>query len=152
MSTALHAGERRSDDPPDGRLEAGADPEQCSDGSTGRSDDARAGAFDDPRDRETPAVHVRNFDVTRRATLRLDIRDGDGVTRFERTFRLSPGRFEQETFALPAGEYAVEVRTTHGTRKTAAFRVGSDASGDLVVETDGGVVSVTDRLYGSQRV
>ena len=88
-------------------------------------------------------LHVRNFDVERRYTLRIEVRD-DG-TILERVPPWTERR--SETDRLSPGTYTVVASLDGGHRRVARCTIDDRPSNAVLIEVGSGTVSVTDGLY-----
>ncbi len=93
-------------------------------------------------------VFCRNYDLYRRYTLAVTVRDGEDDARFEPAFVLRPGQAESVCGVLPAGTYGVTVAFEESRRKTRSLRVSPDPDHTIHVEVGNGVLSLTEGLYG----
>lgn len=90
-------------------------------------------------------LHVRNFDVERRYTLRIEVRDDETV--LEREYRLGPGERRSETDRLAPGTYTVVASLDGDRRRVARCTIDDRPSNAALIEVGNGTVSVTDGLY-----
>ena len=96
----------------------------------------------DPRHED---LHVRNFDIERRYTLRIEVRNDETV--LQREYRLGPGERRSETDRLPPGTYTVVASLDGGRRRVARCTIDDRPSNAALIEVGNGTVSVTDGLY-----
>lgn len=101
---------------------------------------------DDPVERQSEEIHIRNFDFRRAYDLTVEVRDEQGLV-FANRYHLTPGRTVSELDRLPPGEYEVTVQLDGRREQTTQCEIDKTPAKTALIEVGNGTVSVTEGLY-----